>query len=515
MNAEDILDIIGDSPDKYVRDAREAKSARFRRRVFNAAVGIAACLILAPTVIFGGMLLLFGRMGASAPAPGESGGGDDAALTEYMSYAGPVLPLTALENCHGIEVERLIDISFAAYSKEGLYPPSAAISDSYILTNSSTEDISLTAVYPYAASYREAAHEGLVPELYIDGSRADMNSPLVFGVYSGGFVPVTGAEDDPEMSSANLSSPRNFADYEALLSNGSYLTVAFSQTEALDQPVTVYHIGDFEYSSDSKATNPTLNFSFTMDESKTQVFTWNFNGGSNDPDRKLYERCKGGIMVCPNASPENIYPDDGYIIVVGEDISDMNIQGYRNGACEKGDELPDLACSVNRYESTLGEVFRQLLRENMPIIADSLYPIAARELLNFGLIGDSPATRYSDGMLDGFVYDVMGQKRICYFYFPITIPAGESKSIELKTTKEASYNYHGTGEDASLNGYEMATVLGSCLDFSSQRASISNFESIEIASQNFGFDIESGLTEVELDSDVPNYWLNIRKKALE
>ena len=49
------------------------------------------------------------------------------------------------------------------------------------------------------------------------------------------------------------------------------------------------------------------------------------------------------------------------------------------------------------------------------------------------------------------------------------------------------------------NGYDMVTGLGSNLIFTRQTASLEDRGQIEIVRQNFGFDIENGVNEVELD----------------
>lgn len=520
MNANDILDIIGESGDNYIRDAHEPKSSRRKRQMINLALGAAACVIVIPIALLGGFALFFGGMGASAPAesPADNGlsGAGGTAYVEYDAYAGPVLPLGTLESSEGIEAVRRLDISFAAFGGEDDWPPEAAISDSYVLTNTTDDDISLTAVYPYAATCRELEEEGLVPELYIDGTlRSVSEGELLCGPYSGTFV-APGSISDPEMATANLMGPSNFEDYVNLIADGSYLAESFSGSPELDIPVTVYELCDYEYTADTTATNPTLNFCYQMDSSKTTVLTWNFNGGSNHDDGS-YERHVGGIMVRPNASPEHIYPRSAYIIVLGDDISSWAVQGYRNGGCKEGEEVPDLGCTVKRYESTLGEMLRMLIEENMVCDVDMLYTAAARQLMSYGSIGHEPATRYDWGMLDELVYDVYSQKRMAYLSFPITIPAGGSLSIELRTGKAASYNHYGggSGSGTDLYGFDFAVSLGSSLDITEQYASLSDYEAIEIVSQNFGFDLETGETETLLDPNTEHYWLNIREKEAE
>lgn len=57
----------------------------------------------------------------------------------------------------------------------------------------------------------------------------------------------------------------------------------------------------------------------------------------------------------------------------------------------------------------------------------------------------------------------------------------------------------------------MVTKLGSTLEFSGQTASVSNSQFIEIVYQNFGFDLENGITKVTLDVNKPHYYMEVRK----
>ena len=62
-----------------------------------------------------------------------------------------------------------------------------------------------------------------------------------------------------------------------------------------------------------------------------------------------------------------------------------------------------------------------------------------------------------------------------------------------------------------MEGFDMVTKLGTNLDIVKQSASVSNTEGIEIAYNNFGFDIENNITEVVLGSE-EHYYLEIIKK---
>ena len=57
--------------------------------------------------------------------------------------------------------------------------------------------------------------------------------------------------------------------------------------------------------------------------------------------------------------------------------------------------------------------------------------------------------------------------------------------------------------------------MRSTLEFSKQSASVSNRQFIEIIYQNFGFDLENGVTKVELDVNEPHYYMEVRKVCTE
>ena len=63
------------------------------------------------------------------------------------------------------------------------------------------------------------------------------------------------------------------------------------------------------------------------------------------------------------------------------------------------------------------------------------------------------------------------------------------------------------------NGYDMVTGLGSNLIFTEQTARLEDRGQIEIVRQNFGFDIENGVNEVELGIEEPRYYLEVKPAA--
>ena len=523
MKPDELLNAIGEAKDEYVLDVRNGKRSK-KTTWIKWGSAIAACLVL-----FLGVSLLLSKMGGNA----GSGSGGDTDL-HYMYYVGPVLPLTVQGDPTDITATRNVDYNFSQYytrqeSYEGSdgepvyydnFSRKAYITDSYSLTNTSTEEKTLTLLYPHIGTMREFIN---YPTISVEG--VPVTTTLHPGPYSGGFEGVWGSN---EAGTVNIRPLDCFEDYQTLLSTDAYFHSAFDSFPVLDQTVYVYRMHDFVYSESTESANPTLSFDFYIDYDKTYVFTYGMNGASMDYETGFCSRRKGAIEYRPNASPERQHPGDGYIILLGEDLEEYTLQGYRDGGCDLGEELNDLNCTITRYESTLGEVLAELMPDYLDEVisqldtdrfgvtsptevpAYELYLGLAAELLeSYGQIGTTPVERYDTGMLEDIFSAVYTNNRVIYLSFEVTIPAGESITVEAVMTKDASIDY--IGNDKDKDGYDMATKLGSNLTFTKQTASISQYEEIEIVDQNFGFDIQNGITTVPLDLNQDLYWMQIRK----
>ena len=510
MRPDDILDVIGNTKDEYVKDAK-SKVTRFP--AWAKAVSAAACIVL---VLGIGASVFFGGMGGNA-----SGGTGSSSDLVYMNYEGPVLPLTLSEENESITAERNIDFDFSPYTSysesyetsdgeiktHDRYDTEAIVTDSYLLKNSTAEDITVTAYYPFAGSLSQT---GKYPEITVDGETAE--TVLNFGPYSGGFMGVWGGENE-ENGTENLAPINSFTGYEKLLSGDEYMNSAFDEFPSLDQTVYVYRMHDYVFSEDETAANPTLQMSFYIDYDKTTVLTYGINGATNDTETGYCARHNGAIEYRPNASPKFRYPKDAFIVIMGEDIGEYEIQGYRDGGCDKGEELDDLGCTITRYETTLGEfVYGIIETQQTDYDTDLLYGLTSELMMSYGPLGENFA-RYYFGDLDTLLSEVKIHGRVIYAAFEVTIPAGETVRVEAVMPLDASIDY--IGDDKNREGYDMATVLGSNLNFTSQTATISNYEDIEIIAQNFGFDLVNGVNTVTLDTSQAHYFLEITKKKYE
>ena len=299
------------------------------------------------------------------------------------------------------------------------------------------------------------------------------------------------------------------------MESGAYLAQALGDSPSLDTPVTVYRFSDFaaphgEYRAATQAVT------LSIDPEETTILTYGFNGFSRDDDN-AWQRYD--YFVPDGVQAES---DLKLLVVLGEDIGDYTLQGYADGGCDE--PIDGVSCTVTREETTLDAVLSELCRAELanqhqtsqwPGLADlslSLYQRAVTEaVLSSGALADTPADRYIDGRLDDFLWDVLVQERVLYLSFPVTVPAGGSVTVSASLWKAPSYDFGCSGsENVGLQGYDLATALGSNLVFTSQTAALANTENIEIVRQNLGFDPANGVTEVILDLSEPHYYLEIR-----
>ncbi|MFQ9915308.1 MAG: hypothetical protein ACLRWQ_01840 [Flavonifractor plautii] len=84
----------------------------------------------------------------------------------FQSYAGPVFPLTTLEDA-GLTARRTITLDFAPWG-DG-HTTDIDVTDSYVLTNPTDTDQSVTLVYPFSGSF----YALYPPTLTADGAALD------------------------------------------------------------------------------------------------------------------------------------------------------------------------------------------------------------------------------------------------------------------------------------------------------------------------------------------------------
>ncbi len=520
MSEEKLLAAFGQIDEKLIEEADPEKKqsdnqSRNKKTVWWKWAAVAACVCL---MVGLGTQLLRDKQGEKGGSSGNESG------TVFMSYAGPVFPLHSLTDTSGITAERNIDYDFSPYIPVTItaeadgekqshyrYQTESIVIDSYVLSNQTDNDVTLSMVYPFVSNFREGYQ--YLPAISIGGS--EVETELYAGKFSGYFYSAHG-RGSSAADKSNISGQQQWQAFQTLLEDGQYLADALAPYPELNQKVIVYKINNIVYDgNDKKATNPTLGFEFTIDEENTIVFPYGSRGGRRDSRT-------GEWLQSYDIPEDGREPEDCYLLVLGNDIRDVAVQGYRDGGCDKGEEITGVTADVERYESTLGEMVWQLLfeenkikyweeeEEYWDIASDEMVFGSLAELLyDYGVLAENPAERYDWGHLEDMWSETYHMERVLYVAFSVTVPANSSISVEASMLKDASFDYSGHGTDR--NGYDLVTTLGSSLAFSVQTASVSNTEAIEIVYQNFGFHPAEGINKVTLDVKEPHYHMEIRR----
>lgn len=552
MKANDLLYIIGEAADEHIQDAKNGKKIVMPQWA-KWASAIAACLVLA--IGIGGLLLL--RKGGNSTPGSEAGGSGHDGGSVFMSYAGPVFPLTLREKNAAISAQRNITMDFAPwvpiwisneeeaasrtklteqerqdvlnmynewYPEGGRYQSSRNIlvTDSYTLTNEDMQDQTVRILYPFASSLNYLSKKR--PTLTLDDDV--LETALHAGSYAGGFEGAweNWEETHENPGSLNLARFESWEGYRDLLSDGSYLQRALSDFVDLSHiPVTVYELTDAwgpEKNHRNGITNPTIRIMFELDYAQTKILSYGFNQGLYDREHGIMG--KGFSIRQPG---EIGYDVPYYLIVIGKDIKNINYQGFATGGWDT-EKTVETGVTITRTESNLEAALRSVAScqyqnlidagnyfDESPAYGFEMYfGLMKEHLMAYGLLAENGAERYDDGMIENL--DVVGVDRVFWLEAEITIPAGKSVKLNAVFEKEPSFDFYcSASENKGICGYDLVSQLGSNLTFTGQTAKLEDRGQIEIVRQNFGFDITRGITEVQLTE--PHYYLEVKSAGKE
>lgn len=488
MRGTELLDAMEHLDEDLVEEADQPPAAK-KSVPFQKILASAACL----AVVAAAVALWPVNLGSDTES---SGVGHEEGMT-FLSYAGPLFPLTVLEDGDNLATERTLTMDFSAAERA----EEVSFTDTYLLESTSSSDKTVKAVYPLAGDFTLENW----PKITVNGTEVDWT--LTAGDYAGTFSDV----GDGAYIGVNLEEFCSWEGYDGLLKDGSYLQSAFSDAPTLDTPVVVYTVSDITGKEDAKGN---LFLSFTRDADKTTVFTYGFNSSGFDSEAGTEYR---GISFNEALRLKN--KSERYLIAVGEDLQNLQI----------GAGTPEgTNATVTREEMTIGEILEKIarltystytqgrayIRSISDPISFSTYDQAFRRYFAIhSPLGTSPKERYANGVLDDMVQEIVGIQRVFYLCFPLEIPAGSTVEVEITGIKDGSFDFDCYGGDnVGVYGYDLVTALGSDLTFTKQSAAIEGYGEIEIVRQNFGFDLERGITQVALDLNTPHYWLEVRKR---
>lgn len=505
MKREDLLDALGDVDARFVQEAE-------KRRPFPQWLKpLAWCAFFAMALFAVIMPFRHIDLGAGGKAPEPVYGPDYEVPPEdlvYLHYSGALLPLTLDEENPGITAERSVFYDFSVYSDTGIWKwPSgyAEVTDSYVLNNETDQSQTITMMYPFISSLDILSEsEGRLPQISLNGETVTPE------LHAG---PITGTIQHP---TSDISEVHSFLKYQELLSDGSYYLQAMDDSFSLDIPVTVYSMTDLINETEPYISSASLRFEAKFDPEQTYIFV---DGGRMRSFADLENDDATGKFFCERFARNDNAIDQRpwYIIVVGADLESYSIQGYKGSYGNSGgdDPVDGVGCSVEKFQSTLGEMLRMAVADDTEEITAESYTIleeyldltlqlAMEQMNDFGIY----EPRYR--RLTASAYESYGAERVFYAEVEVTIPAGGSVTLEIQRIQDKSYS-HDSGD-----AYDLATTLGSNLTYREQRVSVYGWDWIKIphliTKQNYDFDPENGITEMTLDLNKPHYWLEISKK---
>lgn len=523
MKQEDLLDAIGEVDDAYVA------KAEIRHAFPGWLKTIALCALLAMALMV--LAIPFHTLDFGCYAPGPTYVFDpdyEIPLEElnYPFYAGPLLPLTLLEDCPDITAARRVEYTFPSYRASDYdrrgYSGYANVTETYILTNEAEEPRTVTLVYPFIS---RLIFKETFPTYTMNGE------PVTLKLNAG---PFTGYYPGVNYSPHELKS---YLEYAELLADGSYYDRAMDEPNTLDIPVTVYQLKDFVNNSDVE--RPVLRMEYSYDPEQTMIFLEGLSGIDEYEDTGIRY---SSIRIHPGDYTE---VTDFYLIVLGTDLENYTIRTFRNfPGYIGGDELlEDVSCTVEKFESTLGEMLRLIVGDGAeqhryrfheldplegfyvipPEDLEMTLQLSAEMLYDHGPLNPSPIPRFIQ--LNELPYSVYKQERVFCSTMEVTIPAGESVEFTVDRIQYRSYE-----NGYSSSTYDLCTTLGSNLRFSEQTVRISDWDCIRLVKgengiyppnstiqvfqrENYGLDPDNGITEVTLDLNKPYYWFEIVKKS--
>lgn len=356
-----LLARLGGIDEQYIDEAGEDIPVR-KKIHWLRWTALAACLAL---VIVGGGILsgvipglpIGGNEGSSGVDPAAEG------PSTFMSYAGPVFPLTLREENDAVTAERNVTLDFAPWEKVWddrleLWRSSSDIlvTDAYTLTNTSDEDQTLTVLYPFAGWL--STLDAYRPALTADGEA--LETTLYAGEYVGGYMGGVGGDlvTPVDEGSLNLARPGNWEYYRDALAGGTYLQNALGDYPDLSGTTAiVYEFTDLWANGENEKAGdprPNIKLTFWQDTERSRVLTTGSEGGSWNWETGEMERW----LTIPEEQ-------DGHgdrLIVVGEDIQDLTLQGYVTTS-RGGWQPVEGGATINKYEADLESILRQTVGE--------------------------------------------------------------------------------------------------------------------------------------------------------
>ncbi len=406
----------------------------------------------------------------------------------YGQYQGPVLPMTVLTGGEELEGTRHVIFDFAPYETRVSavrHAGEVIVTDVYRLKNPAAVEKTVTLAYPFESQFIDPIEN--VPAITVNGEAVQAR------LYP--------ALDEGKA----IFRAKDFDEYQRKMEETDYLAQAMEGAKAWDMPVKAYHFTDITWAPDPEDTDVFLTLDFAIPEGATVWTRFGDRVSSREDTHSVWFRQDREEM------------DLAWLFVVGGDLENLTFGGNRTHNVTENSALTDVEYQYEIVDTTFDALIWQFAQtydssvdlperqDNGLITPEVLYG----EFMNRLEESDFQENHRGVYLVDSLFYSSLSEIRLMYWVFPVTIPAGSGLEITAQYHQEASYDISGAKQ--YREGYDLATRLGSTLDFTDLSAEIQNHQWIEILRQNFGFDPEKGITQVILDPDTQRYYLEVRR----
>ncbi len=403
--------------------------------------------------------------------------------------AGPIMPVTFAEENGNITAERKLEYDFTDVTKES--KGKVDVSDSYTLTNNSDSEQTVTMYYPYISDISGLSEDMPAVKINEQTKKAVLLNGAYFGKDSNGtlrlFEPTVSADE-----------------YGYMLEEVKPLDVNYMQ-EFLDKKVMVYEFGNFE-----TGVYPTESVSFEVSfrtDNPESVYT--SDAFSTDYDGE-YLTVSFIVDSAMNGKPAVYFIDDA--------PEKYTVQGYNYIDTTSENKSDEIKADVNEYEATVKDIIEQHISgKNGTDSLDKLYSERVAQMFSdmYKWNTDGVYTAEDDIFYEASVSDIVYTVSECESVYivseTITIAAGESVSVCFDYVKQGTYCTNEPQKEFRDNYcYDNMPCFGTNVDFTSQSTAICEEGNISIESQNYGFDIENGVTEVQLELEAERYYMIVK-----
>ncbi len=418
---------------------------------------------------------------------------------------GPLMPMTFTEANGSITADRDITYDFTDSPANGI----VTISDEYVITNTSGEAQTLTYLYPYVG-YRYEILENK-PVVKVDGT--DTMPAIHNGIYKD-IISYGEASSYLQLSSTD--------DYGIMLKDGVAGTVPKVEESILNDKVTVYEFGFpfevvaeypsklcamFRVAKENMNSVYCVNMSLLYEDETYVYYGYLYEQEDNFKETSLLYH-KPMLIFMDNA-PEDIVAFNGYLNeenmeYVPSDEINVETNVFECSIKELIMELANTKLEGTQYTSD--EEYKELFLEKlMIIISDSI--IYRRSDVDLGteyfMIG-------ANCDLAWFVEDAWRPYGFYLLKDTITVGAGESVTIGFKYDRIGKYWEEPEEMYKGIFGYDNIPNLGTNITFTGQSAAIADNGDVVIVEQNYGFDLDNNIRQVELNIDVESYYMYIQ-----